>query len=81
MKIFFLKPRCGRTYVGRGRGRSVIFGGRRGRCENGARRRVDGRGDAVFGRFVGRVPGREAQRLRPQRKASAHVGKRRRLEK
>lgn len=61
--------------VWRGRGSDVVFGGRRGRRENRARRRVDGRGDAVLGRFVGRVPGRKAQRLRPQCKASAHVGK------
>lgn len=61
------------TYVWRGRGRSLVFGRRGRRHENHARRRVDGRGDAVLGRFVGRVPGREAQRLRPQCKASAHV--------
>lgn len=65
----------GWTYVWGGRGRDVIFGGRRGRREYGTRRRVDGRGDAVLGRLVGRIPGRETQRLRPQRKASAHVGK------
>lgn len=60
------------TYVGSWRGRDFVFG-RRGRRENRARRRVDGRGNAVLGRFVGRIPGREAQRLRPQSQTSAHV--------
>lgn len=70
-KAQIIVVRC-TTYVWRGRGSGFIFG-RRGRREDRARRRVDGRGDAVLGRFVRRVPGREAQRLRPQRKAPAHV--------
>lgn len=66
--VFPLKTRGGEkedTHVGRRRWRRLVFGRCRGLRKDRARRRVDGRGDAVLGRLVGRVPGREAQRFRP----------------